>query len=74
MLPNMNRVHEASTVRCDIPVTGMTCASCAARVERKLNRIEGVTASVNFATASAHVALPPTVGVPDVVAALEATG
>lgn len=39
----------------DLLVGGMTCASCVARVERKLNRLDGVTASVNLATASAHV-------------------
>jgi Cu+-exporting ATPase len=58
----------------DLAIGGMTCASCAARVERKLNRIDGVTASVNFATASAHVSYPPTVGVPQLVATVEATG
>lgn len=39
----------------DLLVGGMTCASCVARVEKKLNRLDGVTASVNLATASAHV-------------------
>ena len=34
----------------DLTIGGMTCASCAARVEKKLNRVEGVTASVNYAT------------------------
>ncbi len=33
-----------------LDVTGMTCASCAARIERKLNQIDGITASVNYAT------------------------
>ncbi|GGO84988.1 carbonate dehydratase [Nocardioides phosphati] len=44
---------EASTV--DLAITGMTCASCATRIERKLNKLAGVEASVNFATASARV-------------------
>jgi P-type Cu+ transporter len=43
----------------ELPITGMTCASCAARIERKLNRLEGVEASVNFATERARVAFDP---------------
>ncbi|MFI5520512.1 heavy metal translocating P-type ATPase [Streptomyces platensis] len=39
----------------DLSITGMTCASCAARIERKLNKLPGVSASVNFATAAARV-------------------
>ena len=38
-----------------LDITGMTCASCAARIEKKLNRIEGVSATVNYATETAHV-------------------
>jgi len=44
---------EARTV--DLQLTGMTCAACAARIERVLNRAEGVEAAVNFATETAHV-------------------
>lgn len=43
----------------DFAVTGMTCASCANRIERKLNRIDGLKASVNYATEKAHVSLDP---------------
>jgi Cu+-exporting ATPase len=39
----------------DLVIGGMTCASCAARVEKKLNRLDGVTATVNYATEKAHV-------------------
>lgn len=39
-------------------IGGMTCASCAARIEKKLNKLEGVTASVNFATEKARVTFP----------------
>ena len=39
----------------DLEVGGMTCASCAARVEKKLNRLEGVSASVNYATEKASI-------------------
>ncbi|WP_250739028.1 heavy metal-associated domain-containing protein [Actinomyces sp. 186855] len=41
----------------DLAVGGMTCASCVARVERKLSRLEGVEASVNLATETAHLTL-----------------
>lgn len=61
-----------STVTLDIG--GMTCASCAARVEKRLNRIDGVEASVNFATEQARVDYPDTVTPEDLVAAVEATG
>ncbi|HEX4090088.1 MAG TPA: heavy metal translocating P-type ATPase [Trebonia sp.] len=52
----------------------MTCASCAARVERKLNRLDGVTATVNFATEAARVSFPATLTVTDLIAAVEQTG
>ncbi len=58
----------------DLAIGGMTCASCAARVERKLNRLDGVSASVNYATGSAHVAYPTSLSVEDLVATVQATG
>ncbi|WP_422745689.1 heavy metal translocating P-type ATPase [Mycobacterium sp. WMMD1722] len=57
-----------------LTVGGMTCASCAARVEKKLNRIDGVTAAVNYATEQATVSYPDTVHPEDLIAAVEATG
>ena len=42
----------------DLAISGMTCASCAARIEKKLNKLDGVAASVNFATETAHVDFP----------------
>jgi P-type Cu+ transporter len=45
----------------DLALTGMTCASCATRIEKKLNRLDGVTASVNFATETASVDFDPAV-------------
>jgi Cu+-exporting ATPase len=58
----------------DLEIGGMTCASCAARVEKKLNRMPGVEASVNYATEKAHVVLPSGTTVDDAIATVEATG
>src|SRR4051812_23379136 len=52
----------------------MTCASCAARIERKLNRLDGVSATVNYATEQATVSCPEDVPVGALVAAVEAAG
>jgi P-type Cu+ transporter len=58
----------------DLAIGGMTCASCAARVETKLNKLDGVSASVNFATERAHVIAPPSITVAELVGAVERTG
>src|SRR3954453_2532558 len=58
----------------DLPVQGMTCASCAARIEKKLNRIDGVSASVNFATGTAHVSYPEALDPQELVSTVERTG
>lgn len=58
----------------DLVIGGMTCASCAARVEKKLNKLPGVTASVNFATEKARVSFPSTISPEELVATVEATG
>jgi Cu+-exporting ATPase len=61
--------------RLELPVEGMTCASCANRVERKLNRLDGVEATVNYATERAAVAFDPErVSPDDLVGAVEAAG
>jgi Cu+-exporting ATPase len=52
----------------------MTCGSCAARVERKLNKLDGVQASVNYATEKALVVVPAGVSVEDIVREVEAAG
>ena len=49
----------AERERVDLPIEGMTCASCATRVEQKLNRIDGVDATVNYATERATVLFDP---------------
>ncbi|RKN11385.1 heavy metal translocating P-type ATPase [Streptomyces radicis] len=58
----------------ELVIGGMTCASCAARVEKKLNRMDGVTATVNYATEKARVSHAESVTVGDLVATVEATG
>ncbi|MFI6769590.1 heavy metal translocating P-type ATPase [Streptomyces sp. NPDC050355] len=58
----------------ELRIGGMTCASCAARVEKKLNRMEGVTATVNYATEKAQVAYEGDVSVADLIATVERTG
>ena len=58
----------------DLTIGGMTCASCATRVEKKLNKMPGVIATVNYATERAHVTLPPGTTVADAIATVEATG
>ncbi len=61
--------------RLELPITGMTCASCAARVEKRLNRLEGVEASVNYATETASVTFDPAAVAPEgLVEAVEQVG
>ncbi len=48
----------AATNQIQLAIGGMTCASCAARIEKRLNRLDGVSASVNYATETATVAYP----------------
>src|SRR5262245_38942019 len=49
----------------ELPITGMTCASCANRIERKLNKLDGVRASVNYATERAAVEFDPEAVAPE---------
>ena len=56
----MTQTHPAADlIQLDLGVTGMTCTSCSNRVERKLNKLDGVDATVNFATESASVSYDP---------------
>ncbi|MFE8955308.1 heavy metal translocating P-type ATPase [Streptomyces althioticus] len=64
----------AADAEVELSVGGMTCASCAARIEKKLNRMEGVTATVNYATEKARISYGAGVTVPDLIATVEATG
>jgi P-type Cu+ transporter len=59
----------------ELPITGMTCASCANRIERRLNKLDGVTASVNYATETATVEFDAGAVAPEaLVEAVEAVG
>jgi Cu+-exporting ATPase len=62
------------TQHVDLAITGMTCASCSARIERKLNKLDGVEASVNLATEKASITFPSALSVADIVATVEKTG
>ena len=64
-----------TTSTLDLAVTGMTCAACASRIERTLNKLDGVDATVNFATESAHVTFDESAVEPDdLVVAVEGVG
>ncbi|MEZ0090292.1 heavy metal translocating P-type ATPase [Streptacidiphilus sp. EB129] len=65
---------EASAARVELAIGGMTCASCAARIEKKLNRMDGVVATVNYATEKASVSYQVGVSVDDLIATVERTG
>ena len=58
----------------DLTIGGMTCASCAARIEKKLNRLDGVTATVNFATEKARVSFPVAISPADLISVVEQAG
>ncbi|KRC53925.1 MULTISPECIES: heavy metal translocating P-type ATPase [unclassified Nocardioides] len=62
------------TTDVELVLTGMTCASCANRIERKLNKLEGVTATVNYATEKAKVSYDDTIRPEDLVSAVEQAG
>ena len=60
--------------RMELAIEGMTCASCATRVEKQLTRLDGVTATVNLATETATVSFPAALGAGDLIAAVEQAG
>ncbi|MEW2044589.1 heavy metal translocating P-type ATPase [Streptomyces sp. NPDC005476] len=62
------------TAEVELLIGGMTCASCAARVEKKLNRMDGVSATVNYATEKAKVSYPAGTEVADLIATVVKTG
>ncbi|MFC1443466.1 heavy metal translocating P-type ATPase [Streptacidiphilus sp. N1-10] len=65
---------DAPRTRVELSIGGMTCASCAARIEKKLNRMDGVEATVNYATERASISYAPGLAVDDLIATVERTG
>ncbi|WP_167148091.1 heavy metal translocating P-type ATPase [Actinomyces sp. ZJ308] len=74
MSASTSQKQDAQLRTVNLSIGGMTCASCVARVEKKLGRLDGVTASVNLATESARVTAPGTVSVDDLLAAVARAG
>ena len=66
--------NPASDSQVELTLTGMTCASCANRIERKLNKLDGVTATVNYATEKARVTYADGVSTDDLIATVEQAG
>jgi P-type Cu+ transporter len=58
----------------ELEIGGMTCTACANRIEKKLNRLDGVTATVNYATEKARARVPSTVTADELIAVVEKTG
>jgi P-type Cu+ transporter len=75
-MPLISSTHQRSSpVRSvELSIRGMTCAACAARVERKLNKLDGVHASVNYATEKASVATSAEIGIAELIAQVERAG
>ena len=63
-----------SVDRIELEIGGMTCASCAMRIEKKLNKVDGVNASVNYATEKAQVTAPAGTDPASLIAVVEKTG
>jgi P-type Cu+ transporter len=70
----MSALDETQGRQVDLAITGMTCASCANRIERKLNKLDGVTASVNYATEKARVVFPLDLPAESLLDTVEAAG
>ncbi|MGW3645687.1 heavy metal translocating P-type ATPase [Streptomyces sp. NPDC000878] len=71
------RLHGPASVSAsevELSIGGMTCASCSARIEKKLNRMDGVTATVNYATEKAKISYADGIGVDDLIATVEKAG
>ena len=62
------------TTDVELAITGMTCASCANRIERKLNKLDGVVATVNYATEKAKVTYPAGMSTSTLLETVEAAG
>jgi Cu+-exporting ATPase len=74
MSTTAGRAKQATAASVELDITGMTCASCASRIERKLNKLDGVSASVNLATERATVRYPASVAVDTLLSTVDAAG
>ncbi len=75
MATALERTSDRAAERIELALGGMTCASCATRIEKRLNKLEGVSASVNYASEEAAVTFDPgLVSVEDLIGAVEAAG
>ncbi len=74
MTSTTDSTSSTPTSSVELEITGMTCASCANRIERKLNKVPGVVATVNYATEKAKVSYEDSVATDDLLAAVEAAG
>ena len=72
--PQEEVVESATLRRIELEVSGMTCGACAARVERKLNKVDGVAASVNYATRIATIDAPDSLGADDLCDVVDKAG
>ena len=70
----MSATTDTPVTDIELAIGGMTCASCANRIERKLNKLDGVTATVNYATEKARVNAPDGIDPAALVAQVEAAG
>src|SRR5690606_4295493 len=70
----MSTRDDLHTATVDLAIGGMTCAACANRIERKLNKLDGVSASVNYATEKARVTGPVGIDPADLIAEVENAG
>ena len=74
MATTTDTTRTGTTIELDLDITGMTCASCANRIERKLNKLDGVSASVNYATERATVTAPVAVDHGTLIGTVAAAG
>jgi len=70
----MTTTEPEPTRAVELEISGMTCASCAVRIENKLNRLEGVTATVNYATEKATITAPAELQPASLIDVVEQTG
>ena len=73
-MASVTRPLQTATEQIELSIGGMTCASCASRIEKKLNRMDGVAATVNYATEKASVSFADGVTPADLIATVEKTG